>query len=400
MWSRSIGLQYFYLGILATIIMSLMLVFSHDWLRAKFYETFLVLHIAMAIIVLYSLFCHTPYQTNLYNNAYLWPPVAFWCADRFLRIVRAIYCNFHVGFSGRIIKTTSATVSYNRGSDVVRMDVVPGSKTLKPAPGQYYHLYQPFTLKGWENHPFTLASYSDSKETLDFTSSMSPVDESSKTPNVAVEASSSPSTTLTFFIRPYDGWTKSLRDSCLKSATNVIHPQILLEGPYGHHDSLTNFEEVLLIVGGTGIASAIPRVLQHIQDSNKSQTRTIKLNLIWSVRQLAFAQQVCQGELAHALKRDDFSVSIYSSRSHDAQISFEDEKYFEQSRAEVDIQAGRPDISALISAAADEAKNAGTSVAVLVCGPAAMADDCRYAVYRALKNGCRSIEYIEESFGW
>jgi hypothetical protein len=29
-----------------------------------------------------------------------------------------------------------------------------------------------------------------------------------------------------------------------------------------------------------------------------------------------------------------------------------------------------------------------------------MADEARIAVHRALKRGCHSVEYFEESFGW
>lgn len=38
--------------------------------------------------------------------------------------------------------------------------------------------------------------------------------------------------------------------------------------------------------------------------------------------------------------------------------------------------------------------------AVLVCGPAEMADEARMAVHAVLKQGYRDVEYFEESFGW
>ena len=55
-YKSDVSSSWFYLGILATITMSLMLLFSHDYLRAKFYEAFLIIHIALAVVTIYSLF--------------------------------------------------------------------------------------------------------------------------------------------------------------------------------------------------------------------------------------------------------------------------------------------------------------------------------------------------------
>jgi len=47
-----------------------------------------------------------------------------------------------------------------------------------------------------------------------------------------------------------------------------------------------------------------------------------------------------------------------------------------------------------------KAEMMGQRVAVLVCGPSAMADEARIAVHGVMKRGCFGIEYFEESFGW
>lgn len=41
----------------------------------------------------------------------------------------------------------------------------------------------------------------------------------------------------------------------------------------------------------------------------------------------------------------------------------------------------------------------GGRIAILTCGPGAMADEARAAVHQALKNGKRGLEYFEEAFG-
>ena len=120
--------------------------------------------------------------------------VAIWGFDRAVRYARMVYCNLHVKFGKGFISTTSSTVTYSAESDLIRVEMYPASQTLKPGPGQHYYLYQPVTLRGWENHPFTMGCYENatSKE------------ESSK---------------LIFYIRPYDGWTRRLRDQCQKAGS-------------------------------------------------------------------------------------------------------------------------------------------------------------------------------------
>ena len=207
---------------------------------------------------------------------------------------------------------------------------------------------------------------------------------------------------LTFWIRPYDGWTKRLRDECLRSPTRTSAPTILPEGPYGHHCPTSSFDSVLLIAGGTGIASAVPYILEHMSLSKAGRTNTTHIHLLWTARQASFIQEVFARELRTATQRDDFSADLFFTRqSEGPKHTGED---FERQDDEVlevpELQYGRPDMAAAIAKAATRAEMTGTKVAVLVCGPPAMADEARLAVHRSLKRGCHSVEYFEESFGW
>ena len=89
-------------------------------------------------------------------NPYLWPVVAIWVFDRFLRLVRLVYCNVHVRHN---TLSTPSTISYDEDSNLIRLEVLAPSPKIKPAPGQYYYLYQPMTWRGWENHPFSLGAW-------------------------------------------------------------------------------------------------------------------------------------------------------------------------------------------------------------------------------------------------
>lgn len=246
---------------------------------------------------------------------------------------------------------------------------------------------------------------------------------------------------LSFWIRPYDGWTRHLRDQCLKSQPlsklpSAITETILLEGPYGIAEPLWTFDEVLLIAGGSGITAMVPYILDHIArtaSSNKSsQTRVRGLTLIWTNPKEALIRRIAQRELAAALKRDDIRYEFYCTDSAKVEVGSlpspsideipigDAEKGATESgvlkgKEETDIsesadgadEAGslsitmcRPDIPAIIEKAAASAAESGSRLAVFSCGPGGMSDTAREATYRVIRQQNNSVEYFEESFGW
>jgi ferric-chelate reductase len=346
-------------------------------------------------------------HTSIFNakyDAYLWPIVIVWALDRGLRLLRLICCNLQVRFSKKVISRTYTIASYSKESDVIRLDIRTDSFLATPAAGQFYYLYQPTTWQGYENHPFTLGAWSSSSIGSDEASSSllrsTGTHDDFDEEDGAFSASKRQSYghTLTFWIRPYDGWTKRLRDSCLASPTHTASPTILLEGPYGHHCPIATFGSVLLIAGGTGIASAVPYILEHIALSRSEKTATTQMHLLWTARQASFIHQVFARELQDVSHRDDFSTDLFFTRQDD---SHNDDEEGDGTQTTIpEIQQGRPDIAAAISKAAMKAEMMGQRVAVLVCGPPAMADEARIAVHGVMKRGCFGIEYFEESFGW
>ncbi|KAH0028706.1 putative plasma membrane ferric-chelate reductase, partial [Aureobasidium melanogenum] len=387
----------------ATITMCLLLLLSASWLRIKFYEIFLFLHIVLSVVTLVGCFLHTSIFDARYD-AYLWPIVIVWLLDRALRLFRLIACNVHVRLSKQIIHHTHSIASYSKESDVIRLDIRTNSFLTQPAPGQFYYLYQPSNWQGYENHPFTLGAWSS--QSLASEDADTYLLQDDNLPNEFDQFDPGPRyqsgvRTLTFWIRPYDGWTRRLRDECLQAPTRIIEPTVLLEGPYGHHCPISSFESVLLIAGGTGIASAVPYILEHMALSKAGKSDTTHMHLLWTARQVSFLGEVFAQELRIAAQRDDFSADLFFTRQGEGprhgeeQLRSEENAYL-RSR----LQYGRPDIAAAITKAAIRAEMTGTKVAVLVCGPPAMADEARLAVHRSLKQGYHSLQYLEESFGW
>ncbi|KAK2798400.1 hypothetical protein FQN50_008840 [Emmonsiellopsis sp. PD_5] len=394
---------------------------------------------------------HTSIFKGVYAeyDRYLWPVVVIWCLDRFMRLVRLISCNLHVGSNKNLIAYTQSVVSYSKASDIIRLEITPGSRDLQLKPGQHYYIYQPLRLFGYESHPFTVGSWS-------------PVTSDEYTTDATG------TNKFVFWIRPFDGWTKQLRSDCLKAPKQTLTTSFLIEGPYGLPIELHTFENVILIAGGTGIAAALPHIEEQIrrtaplsevapEDLNvpllsssssssfssatlmppstsptatstatktldtANPTKTTNLTLLWAARQESFIHELAQRELGPALGREDISAHFYCTSQHRrrrnvnehtallSSSSFEPRgggcEYYDNRTFPVNIQHGRPDIKHLIRTAVYDignyAKCPGVGrTAILVCGPAEMADEARVAVHTVLKEGYQGVEYFEESFGW
>ncbi|KAJ5552043.1 hypothetical protein N7535_000010 [Penicillium sp. DV-2018c] len=417
---RGMSKTYVLWGILSTFVMILLLVTSLDRIRIATYELFLLSHVVLSIIALIGCFYHTViFDGNQYWK-YLWPSVTIWVIDRLLRILRLCYCNLYVNVSNKgLLSISTSRMTYDEAADVVRLEINPGQPSLQPSPGQYYFLYQPFRLTWWESHPFTVAAWSYAGDSVSsaYTRKQIQALDVSYLPLLGGGASGRhyqrdsengssgpdgmPKLKLVFWLRPYDGWTRQLRERCLRSAANTAEPTILLEGPYGHTFPLWQYDSVLLIAGGTGIASVAPYIQDHlrrsVEDRNGSlaneKTRVRNMALVWTTKQREFIQDVCLHELKPALEREDFCASFYATRGPPA--CFED-----LSGIRLNIQSRRPHLQSLIINRADDVCSAGFSLAILVCGPPGLADEARAAAHLAMRQGHRTIKFVEESFTW
>ncbi|EEH07912.1 ferric-chelate reductase [Histoplasma capsulatum G186AR] len=418
---------------------------------------------------------------NLYDR-YLWPVVVIWALERFARLARLTSCNLHLRLHKKSIAYTKSVVSYSEASDIIKLEITPGSCNLHPKPGHHYYIYQPVRWQGYESHPLTAGSWTvlgnyvehyPSAESSVLSSASTSVQSGTGTP-IAFKKNITGDLTdaqykLVFWIRPFNGWTKRLRSECLKSPKQSLTTSFLIEGPYYCAIELHTFENVILIAGGTGIAAALPHIEEHLrrtgsmpshdtiliaQSSVSSRlpsspssstsllephlpidpprTRTSNITFVWTTRQAAFIHEVATRELGPALRRADITTQFYytaSSQSQTYRPSYSIDLRSQQNMTDegtallpsfdgidnkaaiysdcptfpmIDIQPGRPDIGNIIMASVREAGDQRTRVrtAVLVCGPAEMADEARMAVHAVLKQGYRDVEYFEESFGW
>ena len=343
--------------------------------------------------------CSHTSQFGTQYSPYLWPVAVVWAFDRALRLARLGYCNLHVRLSGKALKTSS-TATYDKENNVIRIDVCPGSNMLKPAPGQYYHIYQPFSLRGWENHPFTLSSFkTPTSTTVESSVVENDIEKGTTVVNTrpASTERSPEATVLTFWMRPFDGWTKRLRDQCLKSG-GTTHPRLLIEGPYGRRSDLHKYDRVVMVAGGTGISASVPYIAEHGRLAARGACKTTKIQLHWATRQSSFLRHLSHEELSEALQWPEFEGFFYNTAV--ASPELDEKPEFVSEKPEIAVQYRVPNIQAIVSDAAENAMASKESVVVHVCGPPSMADEARAAVHAALKRGCSRIEYVEDAFAW
>lgn len=373
-------------------------------------------------------------------NSYLWSVAAIWVSDRLLRVIRIAYYNLGFGFSGGLLGTIG-TATYNEQTDVIRLEAIPKRKIRSPRPGHHCFLYQPLRWRSWENHPFTLATWTpvDISDTVEKQTGFVKQEPQSMEVPVEVEKaitissytspgeslpynSTGPADTgtlnkkdgpkkykLVFWIRPHSGWTKYLRDVCLKDPGKPLQTKILIEGPYGNSAPLHRYDNVLYIICGTGISVAACYLTDHISRSanNPPTTRTRHIKLLWTSKQAELIQDVSTQELAPILKRSDVSTSFFATKQREAIVQTQSQDKDTQTSSyppsTLEISYCRPNIRDEILKYVDNisSEEAEQRTAILVSGPAAMADEARATMQTVLnRGGGRRIQYFEETYGW
>lgn len=270
--------------------------------------------------------------------------MAIWGFDRSFRLLR-------VARNGiRTAKVTEIDEDYIR----VSIEGVPGDG--------YAYLYFPtLTWKFWENHPFSVASTILPVQNAEGASNGAGSDikkHGMTTQGKTLESSSDLSIHgerdnrarelgLTFLLRKRSGLTSSLA-----SLTSL---PVLVESSYGHQPNLSDHTTLVCVVGGVGITAVLPMLRSHPG----------RVRLLWGVRNIGIVDSMSDN-----LK--GISKEIFVGKRMNI-------------RDELEKELG-------------ESKE---SAAVVVSGPAGMADEVRAVVCAMVKTRKRLvISLIEESFSW
>ncbi|GJC84319.1 ferric/cupric reductase transmembrane component B [Colletotrichum liriopes] len=380
-------IMFWWAGWFATLGMVALLVASVYWMRRKQYELFLILHILLSILTLITMLGHV----SIFNGEYdilFWVPFYIWIGDRVLRMARTL--SFNLKFWN-----TFALASYDANSNIVRLSVPYSTSFYEPKPGTYYYLHVLSDKCFWESHPFTMARTTTNMHVRRKSSSeQTPLlvageqDQEPMSEVVLEPKRGEPS--MTFLIRPYDSFTARLREDAAAAWPRPAQLRVLVEGPYGHTQPFNQFDDLLFIVGGSGVV--VP--LAHLAELTEAGSKARSVKIIWAVRELSFAVDVLRQDFEDAFDSGKLSVDIYVTQHSLASNTARPDEWPEQVR----LLHGRPEVREEVQDAATGAGKA--SLAVVACGPAVMADDARKSVVEMLGRGWSRIEYFEESFNW
>jgi predicted ferric reductase len=397
------AMAYYWWGIIATVVLCLSVIFAVLPIRVRFYEIFLITHIAFAILALIGCWYHIDlrFGDQWGYKVWLYIAFAFWAFDRLMRFVRLVYFNCF-GSPVAVVKQIPHT-------DVIQMTI-----TLKRAwnvkPGQHSFFYIPLLGKPWENHPFTIASWtlpesSHNKPAITKT----PCGKEAEVHGLEINSSSSSQHSreshqpnqLICLMRARKGMTASLLSKLQRSGASSLPISILTEGLYGGHKAtllpLKTADTILCIAGGIGITSCMSYLQQYANESQSAEStskasmgRASNFVLAWSAREEALIRHVSASLLPDAtvgFPNKQIKYRFWCTGDNSSQ-----DKGLEQCS---DLQRGRMTVGEVVRSVAEK----GRRVVVVACAPGAMSDEARAAVVGCLRDGM-PVDLIEEAFAW
>ncbi|TLD17787.1 uncharacterized protein PgNI_02129 [Pyricularia grisea] len=398
---------FFQWGIVATVAMCLAVGLAILPLRARFYETFLFLHISLVVISLVGCWYHIVPHFGLDYGYQVWLYIAFafWSADRLARIVRVLFFN-RLGQSEAIVEAVP-------GTDLMQVTFFP--RTMSGfGPGQHTFLYIPQLGKPWENHPFTIAGWTAPKQASPPNSSSdavpfdsSPAEEAKSGMKATTYSDQSPSVpSIRVLVRTHSGATAALQKKLLATAPGSrMGVSVYNEGPYGGHRANLNpfvaAETVLCILGGIGVTSALGFLQSYVESRGDGQPaqgdkrlmkKTTRFIFAWSAREAGLIQYVKDNYLTDV---EGVEYRLWCTGPVEGAEQPEGSAKTVSGKTDVSATSGRMDIGAVLQDSLEE----GVSTTVMCCGPGGMLDETTSQVSRYLGQGYK-VKMVEELYTW
>ncbi|KAF2727578.1 hypothetical protein EJ04DRAFT_594415 [Polyplosphaeria fusca] len=216
---------------------------SFLYVRRYMYEVFLKVHLISALALLGTLYFH---KHLLRNRSAIGLGIAsgLWLVQQVIRIIRILYRN-----SGS--RTAGSLLLHRFPSLNAPVQCLDATITLKNAwkvePGQYVYLSLPSISRhraGFlQSHPYTVAWSDDA--------------------------------TVTLLIQRAAGFSNTIFE------TSKQQSSVIVDGPYGKEPPIQDFDKVLYIASGIGIAAHLLSIRQLLQDHENQSARVRRLTLLW-----------------------------------------------------------------------------------------------------------------------
>ncbi|SCW03829.1 LAFE_0G19130g1_1 [Lachancea fermentati] len=345
--------RYGRLGVYSSIAL---VFFSFYFFRRHFYETFLFVHYLMAMVFIIACWKHC---SQIGWMEWVYASIAIWVLEFIVRAYRCVKFGFpHATFE-------------LFGDEFIKITIPKTNHKWLSKPGQYAYIYILKPSIFWQSHPFTILEISDD--------SNEPV--------------------ITIIASVKNGFTKDLKMTLEKESPKSY--RVAIEGPYGEGIPYQNYDNVLLLGGGTGVISLVSIALSSVKSEIKSSPL---MNLVWSLKSddlLSLYQAQLSKLLNHGLDLD-----VYLTSSPPVE-SFTDLEMMDMSTAKDKLlnptskiqpkHYGRPDLEKIIS---EFEKNDG-SLLIVTCGPPSFVDSVRRLTCKKINcNPTKVIDYEEDYQIW
>ncbi|KUJ23351.1 uncharacterized protein LY89DRAFT_693513 [Mollisia scopiformis] len=361
-------------GMVATVAMLVIFITAFSPIRHAFYESFLDIHIIMAIAAIIGIYIHCE-VANLPQLPYIKVVAILWGIERVARCLRTIYYNYTYKAGW-----TDVTIQALPGKACKVTMHLPTQAKIKPGSHAYIRIWG---ISGWESHPFSIAWFDD-KPAL-------PGLPTSEKQGHARLRDEKMVTDVSFVIQAQTGFTRKLFNEANYCTPRALRLKGSMEGPYGGHHSLDSYGHVVLYAGASGITHQIPYVRHLIKGFKDGTVATKKIVLIWIIRDqehLCWVKQWMDVILCMPGRKQCVNIKLFITRPKSP-------KDVVSPSNTVQMLPGRPNVKLILQ---NEVKNQCGAMAVTVCGPGGLADNVREAVRDEQENGM--IDFIEESFTW
>ncbi|EDP49507.1 cell surface metalloreductase, putative [Aspergillus fumigatus A1163] len=239
-----------------------LMLFSLSLFRRLSFELFLRTHQALAAVCIYMTWRHLP-SVSIFPRVYIYIPLAILLLSTFLHVLLFLYRN---GILPPRTYPYASVMCRKKCENTQGSDEDPAEDTpLKirmalPRPmhvkaGQYVNLWMPsVSFSSWlQCHPFMVTSWSPGRQDV-----------------------------LDLFVRTRHGLTEKLRARAAREGTASF--TAFVSGPYGRSESVGEYESVLAVASGFGIAGVVPYIKRLLYGYNTSSVRVRRVHLVWQVQ--------------------------------------------------------------------------------------------------------------------
>ncbi|KAH3902495.1 ferric reductase family protein SCDLUD_000072 [Saccharomycodes ludwigii] len=369
-------------GCVSMVCMGIMFIQGIALLRSLHYETFLIIHILMAVFFVVGAWIHTK---NFDYQCFIYTVTAIWCFDRFARYFRIL-----VLFGG--YRTATVKIVAN---ETLRITVPYNKTTFKARPGAFAFIYFGNWRCFWQSHPFTIVTNEENN-------------------------------TLVFCVKFKKGCTNTIYNFLKTQPNQTAQMKVAIEGPYGSYHNLERYNDVLLYTGGNGIPGPFAYAKKLVNDSKFKGF----IHLVWVIRHWESLDWFSEELKFLEQHKDKIKTSIFITKYYDYKFGDHEDLYsniinikkqqeekeaYEEKQTDdsssdnevlttiknnlthIEFKDGRPELKELVNT---DIQNSSGSTVVMTCGHPEMCDDIRDIVCDAIYQRKSRIDLLDELQKW